>query len=275
MRLRTPGRNLMDGRWSLVTQRIALRAGETAITPTQWSANVAQQLLLRHGIIMRETAVAENVVGGFPTVYPALKTMEDNGWIRRGMFVAGMGAAQFAMPAAVDLLRSLRLEPAKAEVVYLAATDPANPYGVLLPWPRLEVEGAEAPPPMMARAASAGVILINGEIAAFMRRRNPALRVFLPEAEPERGQFAHELAKKLAEIAIRRQTRRQGLLIGAIEGAPAREHFLARFLEDAGFVNTTLGFQMRHVTPIAAPFDAEPESEPDGDEDARGISESA
>ena len=65
--------------------------------------------------------------GGFPTIYPALKTMEDSGWIRRGMFVAGMGAAQFAMPAAVDMLRSLRLEPAKAEVVYLAATDPANP----------------------------------------------------------------------------------------------------------------------------------------------------
>ena len=278
MRSRTPGRNLMDGRWSLVTQRIALRAGETAITPTQWSANIAQQLLMRHGIIMRETAVAENVAGGFPTIYPALKTMEDSGWIRRGMFVTGMGAAQFAMPAAVDLLRSLRLEPAKAEVVYLAATDPANPYGVLLPWPRVEAgeAGGEAPPPMMARAASAGVILINGEIAAFMRRRNPALRVFLPEAEPERGQFAHELAKKLADIAIRRRTWRQGLLIGTIDSAPAREHFLARFLEDAGFVNTTLGFQMRHVTPIAAPFDAgEAESESDGDEDAHGISESA
>ncbi len=277
MRLRTPSRDLMDGRWSLVTQRIALRAGETAVTPTQWSANIAQQLLLRHGIIMRETAVAENVPGGFPTIYPALKTMEDSGWIRRGMFVAGMGAAQFAMPAAVDLLRSLRLEPAKAEVVYLAATDPANPYGVLLPWPRPEAEGmaGEMPPPMMARAASAGVILINGEIAAFMRRRNPALRVFLPEAEPERGRFAYELAKKLAEIAIRRQTRRQGLLIAAIDGAPAREHFLARFLEDAGFVNTTLGFQMRHVTPIAAPFDAEAHGEPDADEDARRISESA
>ena len=93
MRSRTPGRNLMDGRWSLVTQRIALRAEETAITPTQWSANIAQQLLLRHGIIMRETAVAENVPGGFPTIYPALKTMEDSGWIRRGMFVASMGAA--------------------------------------------------------------------------------------------------------------------------------------------------------------------------------------
>ena len=275
MRSRTPGRNLMDGRWSLVTQRIALRAEETAITPTQWSANIAQQLLLRHGIIMRETAVAENVPGGFPTIYPALKTMEDSGWIRRGMFVAGMGAAQFAMPAAVDLLRSLRLEAAQAEVVYLAATDPANPYGVLLPWPRVGAEGAEAPPPMMARAAGAGVILINGEIAGFMRRRNPALRVFLPEAEPERSQFAHELAKKLADIAMRRRTWRQGLLIGAIDGAPAREHFLARFLEDAGFVNTTLGFQIRHVTPIAVPFDAEAESESDGDEDTRGVSESA
>jgi ATP-dependent helicase Lhr and Lhr-like helicase len=276
MRLRTPGRNLMDGRWSMVTQRIALRAGETAVTPTQWTANIAQQLLLRHGIIMRETAVAENIPGGFPTIYPALKTMEDSGWIRRGMFVASMGAAQFAMPAAVDLLRSLRLEPPKPEVVYLAATDPANPYGVLLPWPRPEADGAaaEAPPPMMARAAGAGVILINGELAAFMRRRNPALRVFLPEAEPERGQFAHQLAKKLAEIAIRRQTRRQGLLIAAIDGAPAREHFLVPFLEDAGFVNTTLGFQMRHVTPIAAPFDAETENEA-ADEDPRGISESA
>jgi len=277
LRSRMPGRNLMDGRWSLVTQRIALRVGETAITPTQWSANMAQQLLLRHGIIMRETAVAENVPGGFPTVYPALKTMEDSGWVRRGMFVTGMGAAQFAMPAAVDLLRSLRLEPAKAEVVYLAATDPANPYGALLPWPRPEAEGtgAEAALPMMARATGAGVILINGEIAAFLRRRNPALRVLVPEAEPERSQFGHELAKKLAEIARQRRTRRQGLLIGAIDGAPARDHFLARFLEDAGFVKTTLGFQIRHVTPIAAPFDAEGQNDSDGDEDAHGISESA
>jgi hypothetical protein len=74
---------------------------------------------------------------------------------------------------------------------------------------------------------------------------------------------------------MRRRTWRQGLLIGAIDGAPAREHFLARFLEDAGFVNTTLGFQIRHVTPIAVPFDAEAESESDGDEDTRGVSESA
>ena len=82
--------------------------------------------------------MAENIVGGFPSIYPALKIMEDSGLVRRGMFVAGMGAAQFAMPAAVDMLRSLRSEPESPEVLFLAATDPANLYGTLLPWPGRE-----------------------------------------------------------------------------------------------------------------------------------------
>jgi hypothetical protein len=79
----------------------------------------------------------------------------------------------------------------------------------------------------------------------------------------------------LAEIAIRRQSRNSGLLIGTINDKPAREHFLARFLEDAGFVNTVLGFQMRRVHSIgAAPREEEP---PDGVEadDEPDVSESA
>jgi len=102
----------------------------------------------------------------------------------------------------------------------------------------------------MSRTAGASVILINGQLAAFFRRRNPAIRVFLPDSEPERSRFAHELAKKLAELAIRRQGRRTGLLIGEINDVPAREHFLARFLEESGFVSTSLGFQMPRVTPF-------------------------
>ena len=89
----------------------------------------------------------------------------------------------------------------------------------------------------MARAAGASVVLIDGQLAAFLRRRNPAIRVLLPENEPERTRVARELAKKLAEVAIRWQGRRTGLLIGEINDAPAREHFLARFLEEAGFVS--------------------------------------
>ncbi|HTS66014.1 MAG TPA: crosslink repair DNA glycosylase YcaQ family protein [Candidatus Acidoferrales bacterium] len=225
------------GRWSLVRQRVF----ET-VTATEWSANVAQQLLARHGIVMRETAAAEGIPGGYPVVYPALKTMEESGWIRRGMFVAGLGAAQFAMTSAVDMLRSLRAAPENPEAVHLAASDPANPYGAVLPWP---AAGS------MARAAGASVILVNGELAAFLRRKNPSIAVLLPEDEPDRSRFARALARCLAQAAHRWQGRRSGLLIGEINDAPSREHFLAPFLEEAGFVNSPLGFQMRRRVEVA------------------------
>jgi ATP-dependent Lhr-like helicase len=232
-----------EGRWSLVRQRF----GETP-GAAQWSADTARQLLARNGIAMRETAVAENIRGGYASVYPALKTMEESGWIRRGMFVAGMGASQFAMPAAIDLLRSLRMDPDRPESVHLAANDPANPYGSVLPWREDSASHS------MARAAGANVVLIDGRLAAFFRRRNPAMQVFLPDDEPGRTKFAGELARRLALVAIRWQTKRSGLLIETVDGIPAGEHFIARFLEESRFVATISGFQMRRVT-AAAPED--------------------
>jgi ATP-dependent Lhr-like helicase len=104
---------------------------------------------------------------------------------------------------------------------------------------------------------------VNGALAAFLRRRNPALRVFLPEDEPERSQFARALARKLAEVAFHRQSRKSGLLIGEINGRDAREHFLARFLEESGFLSTALGFQMRrgNVIEKASPDAGEPKED--------------
>jgi ATP-dependent Lhr-like helicase len=273
MRSRTSRGGPAQGRWSLIRPRIA-----AAPNATEWSAAISQQLLVRHGIVMRETAAAENIPGGYNSVYPSLRTMEESGWIRRGMFVSGMGAAQFALPAAVDILRSLRIDPPAPEAVYVSATDPANPYGGLLPWPRgssdTENDGTAGGQPMLARSSGAGVILIDGSLAAYFRRRNPAIRVFLPDQEPERMHFAEQLAKKLAEIAIRRQTRRGGLLIGTINGAHARDHFIARFLEEAGFVDTAQGFQMRRVTPIALAAQSEFPEEPE-DGEISGVSETA
>jgi ATP-dependent Lhr-like helicase len=172
--------------------------------------------------------------------------MEESGWIRRGMFVAGLGAAQFAMTSAVDMLRSLRTVPERPEAVHLAASDPANPYGAVLPWPA----GAS-----MARAAGASVVLVDGELAAFLRRKNPAITVLLPDDEPDRSRVARELARTLANVAHRWQGKRSGLLIGEINDAPARDHFLATFLEDAGFVSSPLGFQMRR---LVRPIESEP-----------------
>jgi ATP-dependent Lhr-like helicase len=176
------------------------------------------------------------------------------------MFVAGMGAAQFATPAAVDMLRSLRVEPERPETIHLAASDPANPYGNLLPWLQGSTDHT------MSRAAGANVILVNGRLAAFFRRRNPALQVFLPDDEPERGKAARELAQKLAAVAIRSQTKRSGLLIGTINGDPAGEHFLTRFLEESGFVLTAAGLQMRRITHTGAATPEPPDDSADDDD---------
>jgi ATP-dependent Lhr-like helicase len=130
-RSRTSSGSTGQGRWSLVESRL-----HGAPTPTEWLAHFAQQLLVRYGVVSRETASVEHPPGGYSAIYQVLKTMEEAGWVRRGMFIAGMGAAQFALPSAIDLLRSFRLEPDKPEAVYVAASDPANAYGGLLPWPR-------------------------------------------------------------------------------------------------------------------------------------------
>jgi ATP-dependent Lhr-like helicase len=196
-------------------------------------------------------------------VYPALKTMEESGWIRRGMFVTGLGAAQFATPAAINLLRSLRSPDTRADAVLLAASDPSNPYGSVLPW----LEGTSDH--SMARAAGARVVLVNGRLAAFFRIRNPAMRVFLPADEPERSQTACHLAHKLADTAIRYQSRRSGLLISTINDEPAMSHFLGSYLEENGFVSSAAGYQMRRVTasPYAVNTGFAPAEGPEDDDD--------
>ena len=117
-----------EGRWSLVHRGPKGNA-------TRWAAAIAQQLLNRHGILTREAAGSDNLPGGFGSVYPVLKAMEEHGRIRRGYFVAGLGATQFALPGALELLRSLRVPDDEPEIVVLSATDPANPYGTTLKVP--------------------------------------------------------------------------------------------------------------------------------------------
>ena len=93
-------------------------------------------------MLTREAVAGEAVDGGFAAVYPVLRAMEEAGRIRRGYFVDGLGAAQFALAGAVDRLRALRDQPGELAgehgraVHLLAASDPANPYGAALPWPR-------------------------------------------------------------------------------------------------------------------------------------------
>jgi ATP-dependent Lhr-like helicase len=246
-----------QGRWSLLPLRPADQSAEGARRiATERSHALALQLLNRYGVLLREQVAAENVPGGFSAVYDVLKALEESGRIRRGYFVGGLGATQFALPAAVDLLRQLRTEPPaeKPEFVQLAATDPANPYGSVLRWPDLPVaeEDSESAPRILTRAAYAEVILRNGELVAWLKRGNPNLLIFLPAEEPERSQAAAGLAHFLCARGQERMraSNHEGVLITTINGQPVAAHSMARFLMDAGFHAGPLGMHLRRI-PLA------------------------
>jgi ATP-dependent Lhr-like helicase len=220
-----------QGRWSLVPA--------AAGTDTQRANALAQQLLSRYGVVTREAPALENIFGGFSAVYPILKAMEDAGRIRRGYFVAGLGATQFASGGAIDLLRSLRDEPETPETVILSATDPANPYGAIVPWPAADHGSART----LSRSVGADVILVNGIMACYISRGEKSFYLFLPENEPTRSMVGREVAKVLASLV--QGGSRRALLISEVNEEPAARSPLAPFLVEAGFTATAMGMQMR------------------------------
>ncbi|HSS31960.1 MAG TPA: DEAD/DEAH box helicase [Solirubrobacterales bacterium] len=147
----------VQGRWSLTAPLFASAPGPGARLRAQ-----AELMMERYGIVTRETVLAEGIPGGFATLYAELGNLELLGTARRGYFVEGLGGAQFALPGAVERLRSLPEED--GSFLVLAATDPANPYGASLPWPRLE--GGRKP----GRTPGAHLLLRDGEPVVFVER---------------------------------------------------------------------------------------------------------
>jgi ATP-dependent Lhr-like helicase len=162
------------GRWSLVEP-------VEDVSSTERLHAQALALLERYGVLTREAVAAEGVEGGFSGIYPVLRALEEAGRIRRGYFVDGLGAAQFALPGALDRLRAVRDgdEGSGAPTVHvLAAADPANPYGAALAWPR---RGDDDRRPFQ-RAAGAYVVLVDGIATLYLERGGSTLQT-LPAAD--------------------------------------------------------------------------------------------
>ncbi|HET7706901.1 MAG TPA: DEAD/DEAH box helicase, partial [Thermoanaerobaculia bacterium] len=217
-----------QGRWSIV--------GAGTATATLRATSVAQQLLNRYGVVTREAPGAENISGGFGAVYPVLKAMEEGGKVRRGYFVAGLGATQFASAGALDRLRSLREDPEEPETVMIAATDPANPYGAILKWP----EGANR---TFSRSVGPRVIFVNGRLVCYVGRGEKQLTVLLPDDEPSRSVAGREIARALASMVT--SGARRALLITEVNDEPVARSAMAPFLVEAGFMPSALGYQLR------------------------------
>ncbi|MFN8630461.1 MAG: DEAD/DEAH box helicase [Chloroflexota bacterium] len=235
------------GRWSLVD--LPAPDGEdedgfrvTAPSRTERIHAQALALLERHGVLTREAVAGEAVDGGFSAVYPVLRMLEEGGRIRRGYFVDGLGAAQFALPGAVDRLRALRDQPGdqagdRGRIVHLlAAADPANPYGAALPWPRRD--DADRRP--FQRAAGAYVALVDGEAAVYVDRGGTSIATFAAADDPAVLDAAlRGLGALLADGRVRE------LVLTKVDGEPVATSPRREAMLNAGFVAGYRGLVLR------------------------------
>ncbi len=203
-----------SGRWSLVRDLL-----QPSVSPTERLHAQAGVLLQRHGVLAREAVLAEGIAGGFATFYPLLRAMEEAGKIRRGYFIDGLGGSQFAVPGAVDRLRAAR--DGEGGIVALASTDPANPYGVTIPWPAQESR--------LARAAGAYVVLDAGTLRLYLERGGRSLMT-AGEVGLAHLQALVEAAARLGKLEIQR-----------IDGKPVRGSPFEGMLREAGFGATPKG----------------------------------
>jgi ATP-dependent Lhr-like helicase len=228
------------GRWSLLP--------EVETDPTRRAATLAEVLLDRHGVVVRGAAQAERAPGGFAAVYRVLATFEESGRCRRGYFVEGLGAAQFAQPGAVDRLRAVAtaLERANEEPVaraavpdvpralVLAATDPANPFGAAVPWPGRGEDAGHKP----GRKAGALVVLVDGRLVLYVERGGRTLLTWVEDPA------VLQPAVDALSLAVR-----DGLLgrltVERADGAGVLNSPLGRALEEAGFHATPRGLRLR------------------------------
>lgn len=243
----------LAGRWSALAP-----SGQSS---TVQAVALVESLLDRYGVVTRDIALAAGVPGGLSMLYPVLRAMEEAGDLARGMFVEGMGPAQFAQRETVEALRAFARPAdasAPASLVALPADDPACLFGAGIPWPDVAWDAVgEAP------AADSALV------AARPSRREGALVVVadgapvLWAAPRLKSLLAFSADEKLLEAAV-------AALVASVraalkrEGAPAArrkivvEHFNGRdvlatpaasWLQGAGLVRLPDGFRL-----YASPF---------------------
>jgi ATP-dependent Lhr-like helicase len=236
---RTGAQSQVQGRWGLtepIFRTAPLAADGSSAAPAASGPErrrvLAELLLERYGIVTREQVLAEGIKGGFAMLYDTLCNLETLGVCRRGYFVEGMGGAQFALPGAVERLRSTR-GPARASSedrsrpLVLAAADPAQPYGAALSWPKRE--GQERRP---SRVAGAYVVSIADEPALYVERGGRGL-LTLVECGEENREIVSDGLHALVDAV--RAGRVPKLSLERIDSEPAIASDLAEALLELGF----------------------------------------
>ena len=215
------------GRWAVLPETDPHAARRATVT--------AGLLLDRYGVVTRGAVQAEGVPGGFAQAYRVLAGFEEAGHCRRGYVIEKLGAAQFAASTTVDRLRTFSglADPPPRQAVTLAATDPANPYGAALAWPRLD-EVSHRP----GRKAGGLVVLVDGALVLYLERGGRTVLAFDDDPEVLRA-AASDL------VATSRARRLETLTVEKINGAGVYGTPFALALQEAGFVATPRGYALR------------------------------
>jgi ATP-dependent Lhr-like helicase len=226
--------SLAAGRWSRVD-----KLADAGVSGTERAVARANMLLDRYGVVSREMAALEALPGGFGPIYKILSALEESGRVRRGYFIEGLSGAQFARPGCIDRLRGAPAEddgfdPEPNAVTHLPVTDPANPWGGLLPWPETGDPRTAARP---RRIPGARLLMWRGRPLLYLGPNARQLITFpggLAEPAARRAAFQ-------ALLQLPKGTRRRALVIEKIDGRPARESGYCAELMDCGFVSDYRG----------------------------------
>ena len=243
----------LAGRWSALAP-----SGQSS---TVQAVALVESLLDRYGVVTRDIALAAGVPGGLSMLYPVLKAMEEAGDLARGMFVEGMGPAQFAQRETVEALRAFA-QPADASapasLVALPADDPACLFGAGIPWPDVAWDAAgEAPAADSALAAArpsrregALVVVADGAPVLWAAPRLKSLLAFSADEKLLEAAVAALVASVRA--ALKREgapAARRKIVVEHFNGRDVLATPAASWLQGAGLVRLPDGFRL-----YASPF---------------------
>ncbi len=230
---RQPTALRLSGRW--------LSTGSTCVDDTRTRAAAAEQLLQRHAVVTGGAVTTERIIGGWSQMFAVLSALEERGRGQRGYVIDGLGGAQFATSTAIDRLRQFASDTVTSRSFVLAATDPANPFGAALAWPRHPHLASGHRP---GRKVGAFVVLVDGQLALYLERGGKTLLCFATD---------DALVAAAAQVLVAATQLRvvPAMCIEVIDGtsvagvAAGRAAQIALTLENAGFTRSPRGLRAR------------------------------
>lgn len=243
----------LAGRWSALAP-----SGQSS---TVQAVALVESLLDRYGVVTRDIVLAAGVPGGLSMLYPVLKAMEEAGDLARGMFVEGMGPAQFAQRETVEALRAFA-QPADASapasLVALPADDPACLFGAGIPWPDVAWDAVGEAPAVdsalvaarPARREGALVVIADGSPVLWAAPRLKSLLAFSADEKLLEAAVAALVASVRA--ALKREgasAARRKIVVEHFNGRDVLATPAASWLQSAGLVRLPDGFRL-----YASPF---------------------